>query len=229
VNQQPTVIPYRTPLAGGVREQRVLNELIKSETLGWAAVAGKIALGLPPCLFGPLVVAAVAKIVESKWEANVLPGFLATWLLLTAVLLPLLMALERRTRGEFLSDAVRGETSPLAASSYGEYQLQSARFLGTAYTELALLGPRLLWDVIDWMRRRPASDTDLRATAAAIVVELLDAGQGLVVRQLVRPDRPPADVLRAIQYLLSRDWIGTSKARDRVWLLSPTRDRLSRG
>jgi hypothetical protein len=225
----PKIIAYRSPVTRDAKAQRILNELITSESLGWAAAIGKLALGVPLCLLGPLLITVVAKVIEFKWGADVLPGFLLTWFLVTAVLVPLLMWLERRTHGEFFSDAVRGETSPFDASSYGEYQLQSAKVLGTAYTELALLGPRLLWAFIDWIMQRPGADASVRATAAAIVVDLLQAGQGLAIRELIRPDRQKVDVLRAIKYLVSRDWVGTSRQGDRVWLSTPVRERLVAG
>ena len=223
------IIAYRSPVAGGDRAQRIQNELLTSESLGVAAAFGKLAVGIPLCLFGPLLIAVVAKAIEFKWGGGVMPGFMATWALATIVLVPLLMWLERRTRGEFLSQSVRGETSPLQASSYGEYQLQSTKFLGTAATELALLGPRLLWAFVDWVAQRPGADASIRATATGIVVELLESGQGLPVHQLIRAGRAPEDVRQAIRYLLMRDWIGTSRQGDRVWLLTTVRERLSVG
>jgi hypothetical protein len=229
MQQRPVTLAYRTPPAGGERCRRILNELIASESLGWAGAVGKVAVGVPLCLVGPFFVAAVLKSIEIRAGADFLPGFAATWALATLVIVPLLMRLERRTRGEFLCDAHRGETPPYEASSYGEYQLQSTRFLWTAYTEIALLGPRLLWAFIDWVMQRPAADAGTRAAAAAVVADLFDAGQGVPVRQLVRPDRPPDTVRAAVRYLVDRDWVGTSKRGDRVWLLTPVRERLGRG
>jgi hypothetical protein len=205
-----------------------MSELVKLESLSWAAAIGKLALGIPLCLLGPFLVAAVVKSIELRAGGGVLPSFPAMWAVATVVLVPLLMWLERRTRGEFYAESVRGETSPLEASSYGEYQLQSTKFLWTAYTEIALLGPRLLWAFIDWAMQRPVANPEVRVAAAQVVVELFNAGQGVPLRQLVQPGRPPEAVNGAIRYLLARDWVGTSKRGDRVWLLTPVRERLAR-
>jgi hypothetical protein len=99
-------------------------------------------------------------------------------------------------------------------------------FIG--YLEFALTGPRLLWEAIDSLRGRAPVDQGLRALAAGIVVELLDAGEGKQVRELARPDRPAPDVQRAVNYLVRRNWIGISSRRDRVWLGSDVRERLAR-
>jgi hypothetical protein len=158
----------------------------------------------------------------------VLPSFAVTFALACLVLVPLLMWLERRTRGEYLTDAVRGETSPLDASSLGEYELQKGKMIWTAYVESALLGPRLLWHVFDRARGTPAGDRTVRTVAAEIVVQLLDAGEGMPVRRLVRPGRTQPEIQWAIGYLRSRNFADLSSRKDRVWLTTPARERLTR-
>jgi hypothetical protein len=64
--------------------------------------------------------------------------------------------------------------------------------------------------------------------AAEVVADLLEAGEGLPVRRLLRPDRQAAQLHCAIQYLVRRDWAGVSRRRDRVWLLTPIVQRLQR-
>ena len=222
---EATVLHYRRPGTGPHRVQRAAQELATAERLGIVAVAANIALGAVLCLVAPLTIAAVAKSVEFKWGGGVLPGLWMTASLLAVVIVPLLMWYERRTRGEYLSEAVRGETSPYDASSYGEYQLQSAKMLSIGFTELALTGPRLLWAAID--RTGSAADARVRTVAAQVAVELLDAGTGVAVCKLVRPDRPEVEVTAAVKYLAARDWVGLSSRRDRVWLTTPTRQRMA--
>jgi hypothetical protein len=222
-------VDYRTPGVGAHRVQRVAQELALSQSLGAAAALGKLAMGVPLSLVPPLIVAGIVKGVRHRGVRLDLPPFWVVFGLACLAVVPLLMWLERRSRGEFYSDAVRGESSSLEASSYGEYTLQSNKMLGTAVLEVALTGPRLLWGFIDWALQRPgaAGASPIRLTAAELVVELLDAGEGVKVRRLVRPDRPAPDVMRAVDYLLSRDWVGVSRDRDRVWLSTPVRDRLA--
>jgi hypothetical protein len=207
------------------RVQTVTQLLARGEAMGMAAAYGKLALGVVLTLIGPLLLTTIIIAIglKTRWDT---PSFGLTFSLACLVLVPLLLWYERRTRGEFLTDAVRGETSPLDASSYGEYELQKAKMAWTAYVETALLGPRLLWHVYDWARGTPAADQPVRMLAAELAVELYDANEGVQVKRLVHAGRSPTDVHLAIRYLASRQWVDTSRARDRVWLTSPTRERL---
>lgn len=225
---RPAVLDYRTPGAAPTLDQRILQELLLDESLGRTAIAGKLAIGLPLCLVGPLFVTMILKAVEIKWAAEVLPGFFYLLALTSLVVVPLLFWLEHRSRGSFLSDAMQGETSPLQATSYGEYALGRERFGWIAWTEIALLGPRLCLEVLRSTAAEKPVGSHTRTVAAQIVVELLEAGEGLEVRRVLRPDGPVADVRPAIAYLVARDWIGLSRQRDRLWLLSQRRQRLVR-
>jgi hypothetical protein len=222
------VLGYRSAGTGPPRIQRILAELATSETLGAAAIIAKIAIGIPLTLIGPLLVTIILVSVAYRFDVESAPGFTVMFLLVAAVTIPLLMWYERRSRGEFFSDSMQGETSPYAASSYGEYKLQSTKLQWIAYVEIALTGPRLLWEAIDWLRGATPVDQALRMTAADIVAELLDAGQGKPIRDLARPDRSARDVHRAVQYLVRRDWAGISSRKDRIWLASNVQERLAR-
>jgi len=221
-------IDYRSPATGSHRIQRVVGELSADEKLGAASVGVKLLLGVPLCLLGPLFVTALLSSIEYRAHGEWLPGFGMTFLLVTAVLVPLLMLLERRTRGQFLSDSVKGESTPWSASSYGEYELQSAKLAWIGYVEVALTGPRLVLEAVGSLRGRKPVDPPLRVAAAEIAVELFDAGEGMPLQQLVRQDRPPAYVWRAVSYLARREWVGISSRRDRVWLATPVRERLAK-
>jgi hypothetical protein len=210
------------------RVQRVLGELAADEKLGAASVAVKILLGVPLCLLGPLLVTVILKFIEFRGNGDWLPAFGSTFLLVAAVLVPLLLLLEFRTRGGFFSDSLQGESSPFTASSYGEYRLQSAKLAWLGYTEVALTGPRLVLEAVEALRGHKPVDLPLRVAAAEIVVDLFDAGQGMPVQQLVRPHRPLPVVWRAVNYLTRREWAGISSRRDRVWLATPVRERLAR-
>jgi hypothetical protein len=208
--------------------QRVLGELAADEKLGAASVAVKFLLGIPLCLVGPLLVTVILKYVELRGHGDWLPGFGSTFLLAAAVLVPLLLLLEFRTRGGFFSNTLQGESSPFTASSYGEFRLQSAKLAWLGYTEVALTGPRLVLEAVEALRGHKPVNLPLRVAAAEIAVELFDAGGGVALQQLVRPDRPPAIVWGAVSYLARREWVGISSRRDRVWLATPVRERLVR-
>jgi hypothetical protein len=203
----------------------VLRELDAVDRMAWTVVATKLAIGVPLCLVGPAFVTLLIKSLERNAGASLLPGFFATFCLVTLVLFPLMLWYERRTAGEFLSDALSGESAD-RASSYGEYQLRSTRLTWTAYVEIALTGPRLAWEVVDGSRGRSRIDPAERQLAAEIVADLFDAGQGVPTKSLFKPGRHPKRVVAAVEYLAKREWVGTSKTRDRIWLSSPARQRL---
>ena len=216
-------LDYRSPVALSPREQRVLQRLSTSEGLGYVVIVIKLIAGTVLCLIGPLFVSAL---VDDLGADAVFGSSWMTFGMVSLIVVPLLMWLERRTRGEFFSDAVRGSTNPLRASSVGEFELSRYTFLWKVYTELALLGPRLLWDVIDRLRGCVPDNVRLRAVAAQIVVELLDAGQGVQLRELLRADRPVRQLLDAAQFLKQHDWIDVSARRDRIWLTENARKKL---
>ena len=222
------VVDYRSPGVGGHRVARAAELLGREAALGMAAAGGKLLLGAGLTLVGPLIVAALVHAASGRFGGGELPSFGATFAAACAAVVPLAMWYERRTRGRFFEDAVRGETPTREASSYGEYELQGATFLWTAFVELALTGPRLLWDVYDRARAAPGEGRALRAAAAEVAVALLDAGEGMPVRRLMRPGLGAAEVARAAQYLVECGWGGTSRRRERVWLLTPAAERLGR-
>ncbi|HMB96431.1 MAG TPA: hypothetical protein VKK61_10360 [Tepidisphaeraceae bacterium] len=219
-------LDYRSPQTTEHRLARVMQELENVETFSRAATFGKLMVGIPLCLIGPLFVAFILKLVESNWNGNWLPSFTNTSVFAMIAIIPLLMWLERRTRGEFLSDALQGEDSRF--DSYGEYELRSTKFLWAFYTEVALLGPRLLWNAIDTLRGREEIDERLRLIAAQIVLELLDHEHAITTKQLIQPGQPTNDVIHVLNYLRQCDWIDFSRQRDKVWLSSPVRQKLAK-
>jgi hypothetical protein len=226
-NRGPAALDYAAPDAADARIQRVLGELRMDETLGWAAGAVKLGLGVPLC-FLPSALFTVLLVGFGRERyglsaSEAIPVFIVS----SAVLIPVLIWLERRTRGDFLLDALRGEPPPQQASSYGEYQMQSDRFRWAAYTEIALLGPRLILDVFAGASGRGSLSTAERLVAARIVLALHDAGQGVPVRDLWKIEPPGLTLAQAMRHLRRLDWIGVAAAGDRVWLSSPIRQRLA--
>jgi hypothetical protein len=221
-------LDYRSPGVGQHRLQRILSELNTTQTLGTAALIGKALLGIPLCLVGPLLVNAIIRWFARSFTSDALPPAWATFVVAAIGVIPLLLWLERRSRGEFVSDALQGESSPWAASSRGEWEMQQAKLAWVLYTEVALLGPRLIWNVVDTISGRAKSDLPLRVVASEIVLEMLAIDEGISPRQLVRSNRPASQVVAALNLLRQCDWIGMSRQRDRIWLSSAIRQKFER-
>ena len=219
---KPVPLEYRS--AGSGRTSLIAQELAAGEALSTAGVCLKLLIGLPMCLIGPFFLTAIAFGFDIRFGTRALPGFFTVFILLCLIVIPLLMWLERRSRGKFLEDSIAGEGG--GYSSYGEYELRSTAFLWTLYTEIALLGPRLLWSAIDWWQERYAAASPVRTAAAELAVELFDAGEGRQIADLVRPDRPKSVLYPALKYLIWREWADVSAKRDRVWLGTPTKQKI---
>ena len=209
-----------------VTVQHILRELVASEAVETSGVLMKFVIGLPLCLFGPLLITAIAKSIEAKWDGHVLPGFAVSSSAVALVLVPLMFWYERRTRGEFYGEALRGE-SVERASSRGEYEMRNTTRAWIAFVEIALTGPRLVLEACDAARGRTRCGQAERTLAAEIVADLFEAGRGVPSKSLFKPGRPPRDVVSAVDSLTRLDWVGTSKARDRIWLSSRARAKLS--
>jgi hypothetical protein len=220
-------LDYRTPVPGGESVDLVLRELVRARSLDLTGAVVKLAIGLPLCLLGPLFVAVLAEPLVLRWGGGLLPSFGTIFLILAAVLVPLLLWLERRTRGEYFADVMREEARTAADSCDDQFQRRDTGLAWAFFTEIALLGPRLVWTFIDWLRGRPHGDAPTRAAAAQIACELFEHGEGLPLPALVRPDRPRAQVAAAVKHLLACDWVGVSSNRDRVWLSSRVNARLA--
>jgi hypothetical protein len=220
-------LDYRTPVPAGESVDLVLHELVRSQSLDLAGAVVKLAIGLPLCLLGPLFVAVLIEPLVLRWGGGLLPSFGTIFLVLTAVLLPLLLWLERRTKGEYFADVMREESRTPPDSCDDDFRRRDTGLAWAFFTEIALLGPRLVWAFINWLRGRPHGEPSSRIVAAQIACELFAQGESLPLSALVRPDRPRAQVAAAVKQLLAIDWVGLSVHHDRVWLSSRTHDRLA--
>jgi hypothetical protein len=217
----------RTPVPNGDSVDRVLRELVRAESLKLAGSVAKLAIGLPLCLLGPLFVAVLIEPLLMRWGGGLFPSFGTIFLILTAVLLPLLLWLERRTKGEYFADVIREESRTVAGSRDDEFQRRDTGLACAFFTEIALLGPRLVWAFIDRLRGRPRGDRSTRLVAAQVACELVARGEGVPLSALVRPDRPLSQVAAAVEHLLACGWVGRSVQHDRAWLASRVAARLT--
>jgi hypothetical protein len=219
-------LDYRSPAVHDARVAAALQLLRIDDAASQTSVLLRFAGGAMLCLIGPVIATGMVGGIAFR-TGRAAPSSLITFCIVTAVLVPLLMWYERRSRGEFVADAMSG-ADPSPPSSYGEWEMRRTTIWWVFWTECALLGPRLLWSAIDARRGSPATDQRTCSVAAEIAIELFDAGQGMSLGDLVRADRGGRDVVLAAQFLVSHEWAGISSQRDRVWLSSATRDRLAR-
>lgn len=208
------------------RRQRIVAALSQTEAMDFAALATRLAIGVPLTLIAPFVIALFIKTIAFRLEWGWPLGFISTFVLLSLLIVPWLMWYERRTNGGFYANAAREHGNPYDASSFGEYEINKTRAGIAAWAEISLTGPRLLWEFIDRVQGRGKLDTAKIAAAAELIDELIEAGQGIEIRELVTPARSRAKLNDLIDFLKRHDWADTSTDGKRVWVRSDVMKKL---
>ena len=212
------VIPYRGVNSDDQRLAMVRARLAERAGGSMALAVGQLIGGGLMTLVVAGLVASLALLASGVWTFGAWFGIV--WIILT----PFLLWYERRTRGtatEGMMDGYEG-----TAASYGEWEMRRTTAMAMLWTELFLIGPRLIWWGVDhWRERHTGAPLEL-TRAAEVVIDLLEAGGGVHPSKLLRRNETPADLTAVVRYLQRQDWVGVSKQRDRVWLLSEARERL---
>jgi hypothetical protein len=200
----------------------------RSRQLDAASLAVRFGIGAPLTLLGPALLGILFWVFCQRYRIALPIGFYSTIMVFCAAFVPMLMLLERSTQGQYFIEAARDLTHPREIKSYGEWELNEAQATWHAYVEVALTGPRLLWEAIDQLRgRNHVSDADA-ALAAELVEQLRAAGAAVPVRDLIAAHRSPDEIHRAVCLLKHLDWADVSADGRRVWLRSDVAARLGR-
>lgn len=213
------VIPYRSPPdAADQRLAQVRSRL--AERAG-----GSMALAVMQLVGGALMTVVVGWVVGSVVAVASGTGSVRIWTWLTWIILtPFLLWYERRTRGAATEGMLDGHSG--TASSYGEWEMRRTTAMAMLWTEFFLIGPRLIWWGGDHWRERHAGAPRELSRAAEVVIDLLELDSGVHPSKLLREWETLADLAPVVRYLERQDWVGVSRRRDRVWLLTEARQRL---
>jgi hypothetical protein len=217
-------LEYRRSGAVELSQLSLASALRSRERAYQASAWTMLAFGLPAMLAGPLLATAIATGIQTQFRPH--GGGLEWWswfIIASAALLPLLFWCEARTRGRWFEDEVRAQGSTPAdlwqSSSRGEWELRTTAASWAALFELLLWGPRMVLAARERFRGNvPAA---VLADATSVINYLRHFTGGVPTFELPAVRHSPA-----LQYLVSRDWIGVSKAGDRVWLLGDARRAL---
>jgi hypothetical protein len=200
-----------------------------------AKAAAKLTLGPPLCLLGPLALATAFSLCQNRLGFHIAP-FFTMFIALTLLMLPTMLWLEARTRGQYLQEATAyGQPSrwqsmsvgpPIGAIRAAAHVAAQPRATAGIFVEIFLAGPRLLLNAAEeiraWRTMKPAN----RALAATLLRVLADSPEGLPPDALAKAE-PPADRARALAYLAWQGWIGVRDDGQRVYLYSDERAALS--
>ncbi len=218
-------IDYRNPrTTTAAGHHRLLVLIRRREHFSIAKMILAAVAGVGLSFIVPLLAASIAYGIFEKSGVD-LPFAICLWAAIV-VIAPLLYWLEWRTRGDFAMDTL-GQEFHGPASSYGEWRARGVLLTGVFWTELALIGPRLLLGA--WRenhRRRPFRHVD-RGRACDILHILLNRDDGIETAALIHPHEPPADFRLTLRYLQHHLWIDLSRPGDRAWLPSEARRALN--
>ena len=147
-------------------------------------------------------------------------SFWGWFCVLVLLLLPYLILLERRTRGNFWSNSIINSGLDYGnPSSVGDYYHQRGAATLFFYVEMLLIGPRLLIGGVNRLRGvDPVRFNQLIERSASLIRDLAAAGGSCAVEKLVQRGEPLVDVLRIIERLDKQEWVGRSTDGKRVWL-----------
>ncbi len=212
------------------REERLFAELqalyaIKTGGGGLLVLAGAVVI-----LFsGAVITTLICFILWNFFDSSFI-GWTGWFFVYLLAVVPLLIREDRRSRGEFLSDAAVGMSNPADASSYGEYQIDRLSVGGVAITELLLWGPRSLINGLAIMRgQQPTRSKPLLERAARVILQLYDDSEAIEMKKLIQPGDSPLQFGQVLKWLDDNDHIGLSSDKSRVWLSSRMRKHMASG
>jgi hypothetical protein len=218
---------YQSPATRRDADQLSIGAAVKERELSYQAAATTMFLaGAAALVVGEMLLATFVCTVAQRFHPRG-HAVLTWWNCFVGVLTlltPLLFWWERRTAGRWFEEEIAGQGAARAglwqSASRGEWELRTSAASLAGFIEILLWGPRMI--ISACARWREKSNNALVTDAAAVVhyLRLFDGGIG--VHEL--PTARPQPVLR---YLVARDWVGVSKAADRVWLLSDARKKLN--
>lgn len=218
------VLDYRSPQTREHRVKGVIAALTQDEVSRLFESVLKILAGIPLSLLGPFVVAWFIKIIDVRSRLHLLGSFGEVLAVCCVLLLPLMFWYMRRERGEILLKML--EYEPVRYDHTG-HRAHSAALMAL-FVEVTLLGPRLLWSVIDRMRVGESTDPATRTSAARVVVTLLKSEAFIDIRSLASKELTIEAIPPAIKYLRQLDWIQASRNRNEISFRWSVRNQLRR-
>ncbi len=206
----------------------IADKLLAQEQSRRLILLIKLLLGVPASFIAPAIIGIV--ILQIAWRWGVYLSSLPLFVLLSAVLLPLIYWRARRHRTDFLGEAAAevgvGASDAFRASSYGEWEMRNTWLSWAAYAELFFWGPYVVLEAHQAWRRDQSVALACRVRAIQVVRELWAKDGGVPVVELLSPGESRASLAGALRYLAHHDWIDLSERKDRAWLLTEARERL---
>jgi hypothetical protein len=222
------VAPHQNPNTPGPGSDPVYARL-RNQEIGKAGMGtGMLIGGLAITLVSLLIVDAILCYILYALLRDTYLSFWGWFGVLLVLLVPYLIWMEKRTRGQFWSDAVLDSGVDWGSyTGYGGYTVQSTLGSALVYTEMLLIGPRLL--IGGYVRLRGIEATQLESflrRCAICVYDLAEHGQAVSLQKLAKPGESPARLEKLVKHLESHNWVGHSADMKRIWLSSEAKKDL---
>jgi hypothetical protein len=201
-----------------------------------ASIVARMILGMLLLLIGPAAVASIGWVVMAVGLHHITPW---TWCFaaMIVIMVPLLLRLEARTKGNYLADAVRDSAPDSAGWMRGPSllmpmagltsTLRNPRGVSAGFMEIFLMGPRLLLRAYREARTlRVLAHVD-RHLAANVLLKLVEREHGLPPKDLFPPLEVP-NATPTLAWLALQGWIGVAAGGERAYLYSEARRKLQR-
>jgi len=196
-----------------------------ADATSMAGSLGRFVMGIGVCIGMGVVVASIITACLVAIANTSLVGWTGWFLVYLVVLVPWLIWHERRSREDYLTEAVRGiDPSP---SSRGEYELNRAGLAVGAYASLLVWGPRALVDGLRGLRgHRSLTQEAVFDRATGLVLDLAQVDGGVPIKELLIPPENMQVFASAVDILDRHDFIGKSTDGRSLWLNSRYRQKL---
>lgn len=208
---------------------RIQREMGQRESMLWARIGLRLAVGVPLTLVPPLAVAFFMKVW--LWLSDVGFNYFSLWLLLASgAWFYIVWRVVKQTDGrsifaEGIIKEIGGNISEPA--SFVEWEMRQKKAAGFAYMELLFYGPREVmegWALIKEWRDFPQGD---RERAVEVIERLAKEDKGIAWTELRKEGEDIHELLKVLGYLKFSEWLDMSTDKKKVWLLSDVQKRLN--
>jgi hypothetical protein len=199
---------------------QVLPIILRRERASVAGVRTLLVSGALLSLLGPICVGTFLWLFSMRGSGQL--NWVECFSISVLVVVPLLYAIERWTRGTFLEDNAERFTG---GGSWFGMGIAGRGMVGILLVEIWLWGPRMVYSATSRIGQARGGETADRKVAAAIICKLLAHDGGLPAVQVLE-GIAESDSVPALAFLLCYEWVGISKDGTRIWLDSTTRKLL---
>ncbi|HSU69749.1 MAG TPA: hypothetical protein VLJ39_22890 [Tepidisphaeraceae bacterium] len=202
------------------RQSQLRTLLLVQDASSLAGSLGSLLLGAAWCFGVGIVIASLLWFMLGNWL-----GWRAWFTIYVVLLVPLLIWLERRSREDYLGNAV-GDIDP-NPSSRGEYEMNRGRLAVGMSASALVWGPRSMIDGFRGVRgRRTLTQRALFDRAATMIFDLARVDGSVPVKSIMHPPEDMKVFGSAVDWLERHDWIGKATNGDSFWLSSIGRKKL---